>query len=85
MIRAEFFRGIFERWAPPHAYGNLTVYVTCFVLGTTEWIGGSNRYRAGRDEEPCASAHEGWLEVVSHPRVKRAVEINGDMGLLLIN
>ena len=29
--------------------------------------------------------HEGWLEVVSHPRVKRAVEINGEMGLLLIN
>jgi predicted O-methyltransferase YrrM len=30
-------------------------------------------------------AHEGWLEVVSHPRVKRAVEINEEMGLLLIN
>ena len=29
--------------------------------------------------------HEGWLEVVSHPRVKRAVEINDEMGLLLIN
>ncbi len=29
-------------------------------------------------------AHEGWLEVVAHPRVKRAVEINEEMGLLLI-
>jgi predicted O-methyltransferase YrrM len=29
--------------------------------------------------------HEGWLEVVSHPREKRAVEINEEMGLLLIN
>lgn len=30
-------------------------------------------------------AYEGWLEVVSHPRVRRAVEINAEMGLLLIN
>ncbi len=30
-------------------------------------------------------AYDGWLEVVSHPRVKRAVEINGEMGLLLIS
>jgi len=29
--------------------------------------------------------HEGWLEVVSHPRVKRAVEINQAMGHLLID
>ena len=29
--------------------------------------------------------HEGWLEVVSHPQVKRAVELNEEMGLLLIN
>lgn len=29
--------------------------------------------------------HEGWLEVVSHPRVKRAVEIDQELGLLLVN
>ena len=29
--------------------------------------------------------HEGWLEVVSHPRVKRAVEIDGELGLLFIS
>ena len=30
-------------------------------------------------------AHEGWLEVVSHQRVKRAVEIDGEMGLIFIS
>lgn len=29
--------------------------------------------------------YEGWLQIVSHPRVKRAVEINGVMGLLLVH
>lgn len=28
--------------------------------------------------------HEGWLEVASHPRVRRAVEVDRDLGLLLL-
>ena len=28
--------------------------------------------------------YEGWLELVNHPRVQRAVEIDGAMGLLLV-
>jgi predicted O-methyltransferase YrrM len=29
--------------------------------------------------------YEGWIEVVNHPRVRRAVEINDTMGLLLLD
>ena len=29
--------------------------------------------------------YEGWKEVVKHPRVRQAVEINNDMGLLLLD
>ena len=29
--------------------------------------------------------YEGWLEVVSHPRVRRAAEISAEMGLILIS
>jgi len=29
--------------------------------------------------------YEGWVEILNHPRVRRAVEINGSMGLLLLS
>jgi predicted O-methyltransferase YrrM len=37
--------------------------------------------RFSRDNPRC---YEGWLEVVNHPTVRRAVEISGSMGLLLL-
>jgi predicted O-methyltransferase YrrM len=37
--------------------------------------------RFSRDNPRC---YEGWLEIVNHPRVRRAVEISGSIGLLLL-
>lgn len=34
------------------------------------------------DSDP--RCHEGWIEVASHPRVRRAVEVGGDLGMLLL-
>ena len=39
----------------------------------------------GEGDDPPLRCHEGWMEIVSHPRVKRAVEINSEMGLMLLS
>jgi predicted O-methyltransferase YrrM len=42
-------------------------------------------WKPARNVETDPRCYEGWLEVVSHPRVRRAVEIDSEMGLLLIS
>ncbi|MGH7999972.1 MAG: O-methyltransferase [Brasilonema sp.] len=42
------------------------------------------RWDAGRFSTTKTRCYEGWMEIVSHPRVLRAVEINNLVGLLLL-
>jgi predicted O-methyltransferase YrrM len=42
------------------------------------------RYADARFYQSDPQAYEGWCEVVSHPRVRQAVEIDGDVGLLMV-
>jgi predicted O-methyltransferase YrrM len=42
------------------------------------------RWDAGRFSTTNTRCYEGWMEIVSHPRVLRAVEINNSVGLLLL-
>jgi predicted O-methyltransferase YrrM len=42
------------------------------------------RWENPADAQRGANTYEGWEAVFAHPRVRRAVEINGDMGLLLM-
>jgi predicted O-methyltransferase YrrM len=40
---------------------------------------------SGRFPQAQGFTHDGWQDVVAHPRVKQAIEINGEMGLLQVN
>lgn len=42
------------------------------------------RWDAGRFSTTNTRCYEGWMEIVSHPRVLRAIEINNIVGLLLL-
>jgi len=42
------------------------------------------RWKDARFFEADPRCHEGWMELVNQPRVSRAVEIDGAMGLLLL-
>jgi predicted O-methyltransferase YrrM len=42
------------------------------------------RWEDARFSSQPAETYRGWREVVAHPRVRRAVEINGSLGLLLL-
>ena len=42
------------------------------------------RWGEGTAIDPPPRCYDGWMEVVSHPRVKRAAEIGSEMGLVLM-
>ena len=42
------------------------------------------RWEDSRFSHGSTHCYEGWMQIVSHPRVRRAIEIDGSMGLALL-
>ena len=65
-------------------------YIRDFSAACTALVPGSVvlfddiRYESRLFRETPHHTYEGWMEVVAHPRVKMAVEVSGELGLLLL-